>query len=205
MSRSLVLILLLALSSLELLQARSLPDRPHRRYIRRRVSPTNPDVEIVEVRDVYLIQRPKKVVTTIDEDELDWRIRCDFNPSLDECAPSTTSTTSTSSTTTTTTTTELPVLAESTEPEPEYDEEPEEETETQPETETKTETQPEPEEPDYEAQPNPEENIELEEDNGDDDIDGDEDEPEDADDDDTDTNNEEGSSFIGFNDQSEWN
>lgn len=85
MSRSLVLILLLALSGLELLQARSLPDRPHRRLIRRRISPTNPDEEIIEVKDVYIVRRPKKVVAPIDEEEMDWRIRCDFNPKLDEC------------------------------------------------------------------------------------------------------------------------
>ncbi|KAH8238608.1 hypothetical protein KR032_011464 [Drosophila birchii] len=214
MSRSHILILLLALSGLELLQARSLPDRPHRRYIRRRILPTNPDVEIVEVKDVYLIQRPKKVVTTIDEDEMDWRIRCDFNPSLDECgffsAPSTTTTTTTS-TTTTTTTTEMPVIPETTEPEsePEYDSQPDEVTETEAETELQAESLPIPDpQPDHEYEvPNPDDVIEVEDDTGDnDDVDDDVDDTDDTEDDyDTGINNEEETRSIGLNDPSEWN
>ncbi|XP_020802083.1 chitinase 3 [Drosophila serrata] len=217
MSRSLILILLLALTGLEVLQARSLPDRPHRRYIRRRVSPTNPDVEIVEVKDVYLIQRPKKVVTTIDEDEMDWRIRCDFNPSLDECKGLVKKTVPATKTTTTTlrprttTTTPKPILDDC-----EFNPTLEKcapsttttstTTSTTDSTTTSTTTSTtEMPEPDYEATPNPEDDIELAEDTGDDDFDTEIDYTDDTDDDDTDINNEEETRSIGYNDPSDWN
>ncbi|XP_002134547.2 eukaryotic translation initiation factor 4 gamma [Drosophila pseudoobscura] len=90
MNRSLAIILLVIIccGSLELLQARSvpLPDGPHRRYVRRRVSRNDPDLEIVEVRNVYFVRRPKKVVThPIGEEEMDKRMRCDFEPHRSEC------------------------------------------------------------------------------------------------------------------------
>ncbi|XP_043659512.1 zinc metalloproteinase nas-14 [Drosophila teissieri] len=117
MSRSLFLILLLGISCLELHQARSLPEHKRQRFVRRRISPDDPDLEIIEVKEVYYVRRPKKVVVPLDDDELDWRIRCDFDPSLAECVdyvkkpvaatrpPTTTTTTTTAAPTTTTSTT----------------------------------------------------------------------------------------------------
>ncbi|KAH8317095.1 hypothetical protein KR074_010107 [Drosophila pseudoananassae] len=126
MSRSLIPVLVLLVGLSCLVEARFLPDKPHRTYVRRRPSPTDPDVDIIEVRKVYYERRPrKKVVVQLDEDELDWRIRCDFNPSLTECrgvapgAPTTppkttTSTTTTTTTTSTTTTTPRPTTTTTT-------------------------------------------------------------------------------------------
>lgn len=119
MSRSLIPLLVLLVGLSCLVEARFLPDKPHRTYVRRRPSPTDPDLEIIEVRKVYYERRPKKkVLAPLDEDELDWRIRCDFDPSLMECRgvapvsstrpPTTTTTTTSTSTTTTSTTTTTP-------------------------------------------------------------------------------------------------
>ncbi|XP_039499689.1 uncharacterized protein YGR130C [Drosophila santomea] len=116
MSRSLFLILLLGISCLEISQARSLPEQKRQRYVRRRISPDNPDLEIIEIKEVFYVRRPKKVVVPLDSAELDWRIRCDFDPSLPECGdylkkpvaatrPPTTTTTTTAAPTTTTTST----------------------------------------------------------------------------------------------------
>ncbi|KAH8323837.1 hypothetical protein KR067_006098, partial [Drosophila pandora] len=116
MSRSLIPLLVLLVGLSCLVEARFLPDKPHRTYVRRRPSPTDPDLEIIEVRKVYYERRPKKkVMAPLDEDELDWRIRCDFDPSLMECRgvapasstrpPTTTTSTTTTSTSTTTTST----------------------------------------------------------------------------------------------------
>ncbi|KAH8272775.1 hypothetical protein KR026_011224 [Drosophila bipectinata] len=117
MSRSLIPVLVLLVGLSCLVEARFLPDKPHRTYVRRRPSPTDPDVEIIEVRKVYYERRPrKKVILPLDEDELDWRIRCDFDPSLAECrgvAPST-PTRPPKTTTTTTTTTPRPTTTSTT-------------------------------------------------------------------------------------------
>ncbi|XP_016954623.1 proteoglycan 4 [Drosophila biarmipes] len=110
MSRSpLLILLLLAVCCPEILQARSLPEGGRHRFVRRRVSPDDPDLEIIEVKEVYFVRRPKKVVVPLDEDEMDWRIRCDFEPNLPECRnsakkPAVTPTTKATTTTTTTTT-----------------------------------------------------------------------------------------------------
>ncbi|XP_034663136.1 probable serine/threonine-protein kinase mps1 isoform X1 [Drosophila subobscura] len=107
MNRSLAILLLaiIGCGSLELLQAHGapLPEKSHKRWVRRRVSRYDPDLDIVEVKDVYYVRRPKKVVTNpISEDEMDRRMRCDFEPDRSECqglshstspAPPTTSTT----------------------------------------------------------------------------------------------------------------
>ncbi|KAH8346048.1 hypothetical protein KR084_009034 [Drosophila pseudotakahashii] len=120
MNRSLFLILLvLGVSGPAILQARSLPEGQSHRFVRRRISPDDPDLEIIEVKEVYYVRRPKKVVIPLDEDELDRRIRCDFEPSLVECrdlikkpvAP-----TRPPTTTTTTTTTEAPTTSTTTTP-----------------------------------------------------------------------------------------
>ncbi|KAH8298729.1 hypothetical protein KR018_002070, partial [Drosophila ironensis] len=131
----LVFLLLVGMSLMA--EARVLPDKPYRTYLRRRISPTDPDLEIIEVKKVYFERRPKKVIVRMDEDEMDWRILCDFEPQRKECkyylrkgigclsgAPSTTTTTSTSTTTTTTTTElpKLPVLEEETDAESQEEE-----------------------------------------------------------------------------------
>lgn len=85
MSRSLFLILLLGISCLEIFQARSLLEGRKQRFVRRRISPDDPDLEIIEVKDVYYRKRPKKLVVQLDDDELNWKIRCDFDPSHPEC------------------------------------------------------------------------------------------------------------------------
>ncbi|KAI8033775.1 proteoglycan 4 [Drosophila gunungcola] len=165
-SRSLLAILLLGFSCLENLQARSLPDGERHRFVRRRISPDDPDLEIIEVKEVYYVRRPKKVVIPLEEDEIDWRIRCDFEPNLPECRdlvknvapsrPTTTTTTTTKAPTTTrsttrrTTTTPEPLLDESMERKIRCDNDPTRE-ECAPSTTTSTripdlnETEPEPE------------------------------------------------------------
>ncbi|XP_017012851.2 PH domain-containing protein DDB_G0287875 [Drosophila takahashii] len=118
MSRSLFLILLvLAFFGPGILQARSLPEGQSHRFVRRRISPHDPDLEIIEVKEVYYVRRPKKVVVPLDEDELDRRIRCDFEPSLAECRDLTKKPVAPKrlpTTTTTTTTTEAPTTSTTT-------------------------------------------------------------------------------------------
>ncbi|SPP78016.1 uncharacterized protein LOC117580776 [Drosophila guanche] len=90
MNRFLAILLLaiIGCGSLALLQAHGapLPEKSHKRWVRRRVSRYDPDLEIVEVKDVYFVRRPKKVVTNpISENEMDRRMRCDFEPHRSEC------------------------------------------------------------------------------------------------------------------------
>ncbi|XP_037724763.1 coiled-coil domain-containing protein 80 [Drosophila subpulchrella] len=277
MSRSSILILLLlGVSCLEILQARSLPEGERHRFVRRRISPDDPDLEIIEVKEVYYVRRPKKVVVPLDEDEMDWRIRCDFEPKLPECrhlikkpvvapttkttttttqAPTSTttttrrttttpeplrdesmerrircefdptaeecapSTTSTTTTTTTTTTTELPILPEFNDPESEPESnilpelnDPETETEPEQEAEPQSDTDPENDsegaKEEVTEEPTPEDVIPLADDDGEsddndtEDLDDQEDDLEDI----YDVNpNEGGTHSIGAHEIGDWN
>ncbi|KAH8411421.1 hypothetical protein KR215_004334, partial [Drosophila sulfurigaster] len=145
-----------------------------KRYHRIRPSKRYPHLDVFEVRELYYVRRatPKPKPPPLTSEQLDQLIRCDFDPTLPECAhlststrkpliTSTTTTTSTSTTTTTTTPTpttsttttereiieDIPIL-------PVLPEEPEEEN-TETETITPEEEEEIPMEPDDETDDDP--------------------------------------------------
>ncbi|XP_030564686.1 uncharacterized protein LOC115765325 [Drosophila novamexicana] len=106
----------------------------YKRFLRRRPSPNHPELEIYEVREVYVVRRPTprpREVRRLTDKDMDLRIRCDFEPTLPECtkfsstpniitdshsSPTTTTTKATTTIGTTSTiatsSTELPLLPE---------------------------------------------------------------------------------------------
>lgn len=67
-----------------------IPPNPirYKRYVRHRPSAVNPDLEVYEVREIYVVRRPTpppKKIKWLDDIEMEQRIRCDFEPTLPQC------------------------------------------------------------------------------------------------------------------------